>query len=361
MVDWTRLDIVADGAGPGRCPTGPPDCSLGAVTSELEAHTDSVRGEESFVGKVMGAVALLIIGLVVGVAVLAAAVGADGGTPTDAAPAPGGQATGATPGGVDPGPALQAGWAGIEQAAAATCPGLSWSVLAAIGTVESDSGRSTAPGVRSGANAAGAEGPFQFEPATFSAHATVGPGGADPPTPYDPVDAAYTAAALLCADGAGVAGGATGLRNAVLDYNHSASYADTVLVLSLAFAEDPAVTGSAVTAIEFAAEQLGTPYLWGGSGPGGFDCSGLVQAAYQRAGIDLPRVAQEQFDAGPPVPDGSGVQPGDLLFFGTGAAAVDHVGLYVGAGEMIDAPHTGAAVRLDNADWPDLVGATRPA
>lgn len=312
-------------------------------------------------GKVVGAVTLSITGLAVGVAVLAAAAGAGGGTPTDPEPAPGGQTAGAGPGGVDSEPALPAGWAGLEQAAAATCPGLSWSVLAAIGTVESDSGRSTAPGVWSGANAAGAEGPFQFEPATFTAHATVGPGGADPPTPYDPVDAAYTAAALLCADGAGGAGGATGLRDSVLDYNHSTTYADTVLVLSLAFADDPVVTASAVAAIEFAAEQLGTPYLWGGTGPGGFDCSGLVQAAYHQAGIDLPRVAQDQFDAGPPVPDGTGVQPGDLLFFGSGADGVDHVGLYVGAGEMIDAPHTGAAVRLDSADWPDLVGATRPA
>ena len=92
-------------------------------------------------------------------------------------------------------PALPAGWAALEQAAAATCPGLSWSVLAAIGTVESDSGRSTAPGVPSGANPAGAEGPFQFEPATFAAYATVGPGGARPASPYDPVDAVYTAAA----------------------------------------------------------------------------------------------------------------------------------------------------------------------
>ncbi len=351
MVDWLRLGIVADGtarglARPARLTLARP------VPSELEAHTDSLRCEEPVVGKLMGAVALSIIGLVVGVAVLAAAAGAGGGTPTDPESAPGG---------VTAGPALPTGWAGLEQAAAATCPDLSWSVLAAIGTVESDSGRSTAPGVRSGANSAGAEGPFQFEPATFRAHATVGPGGVDPPTPYDPVDAAYTAAALLCADGAGVAGGATGLRDSVLAYNHSTSYADTVLVLSLAFADDPAVTGSTVAAIEFAAGQLGTPYLWGGRGEGGFDCSGLVQAAYQRAGIELPRVAQDQFDAGPPVPDGTGVEPGDLLFFGSGGGGVDHVGLYVGAGEMIDAPHTGAAVRLENADWPDLVGATRPA
>ena len=71
-------------------------------------------------------------------------------------------------------------------------------------------------------------------------------------------------------------------------------------------------------------------------------------------------MAQSQFDAGPDVPGGSTVQPGDLVFFGTGASGVDHVGLYVGAGEMIDAPHTGALVRFDDADWPGLVGATRP-
>ena len=71
-------------------------------------------------------------------------------------------------------------------AAAASCPGLSWSVLAAIGTVESDNGTSTAPGVASGANSAGAEGPMQFEPATFAEYAQpVPPGGAVPPSPYD--------------------------------------------------------------------------------------------------------------------------------------------------------------------------------
>ena len=72
------------------------------------------------------------------------------------------------------------------QQAASTCPGLPWTVLAAIGTVESDNGTSTLPGVQSGANSAGAEGPMQFEPATFAAYdEPVPPGGANPPTPYD--------------------------------------------------------------------------------------------------------------------------------------------------------------------------------
>jgi cell wall-associated NlpC family hydrolase len=307
------------------------------------------------VGKLVALTAIalsVVVGLVLLVAV-AAASGA-GGETSDGSD---GATSSAGPGGSGPGPAVPAAWLVLYQRAAGTCPGLPWSVVAAIGTVESDNGQSTAPGVWSGANGAGAEGPMQFEPATFAAYARVGPGGAQPPSPYDPVDAVYSATAMLCADGAGA--GAT-LRAAVEAYNHSGAYVDTVLSLSLAIGEDPSVAGTAVAAIAFAAEQIGTPYLWGGTGPGGFDCSGLVQAAYRSAGVALPRVAQAQFDAGPPVAADSTVLPGDLLFFGSGPAGVDHVGLYVGDGAMIDAPHTGALVRLEDAHWPDLVGATRP-
>ena len=114
-----------------------------------------------------------------------------------------------------------------------------------------------------------------------------------------------------------------------------------------------------VAALAFAAGQLGVPYRWGGNGPGGFDCSGLTQAAYAHAGVAPPRVAQDQFDAGPAV-TGATPQPGDLVFFGSGPTGVDHVGLYVGDGLMVDAPHTGAVVRVEAADWSGLVGATRP-
>jgi len=269
---------------------------------------------------------------------------------------PGGDAPGS--GGVQPGVAIPAAWLSLYQQAALTCTGLSWSVLAAIGTVETHSGQSTAPGVWSGANAAGAVGPMQFEPPTFAAYATVGPNGAQPPSPYDPVDAVYTAAALLCANGGGTP---SSLANAIGEYNHSSTYVDTVLTLALAFGQDPGISGTVVGALSFAAQQLNTPYVWGGTGNGGFDCSGLAQAAYGHAGISLPRVAQDQYDAGPYVTAGTTVEPGDLIFFGTGVSGVDHVGLYVGAGEMIDAPHTGALVRFDSAGWSGLVGATRPA
>ena len=268
----------------------------------------------------------------------------------------------------------------LYEEAAATCPGLPWSILAAIGTVESDNGQSTLPGVHSGANAAGAEGPMQFEPSTFAAYdEPVPPGGAAPPSPYDPTDAVYAAARLLCADGA--AGGAN-LSGAVYAYNHSASYVAQVLALAQTYSAGTAGvtttvsddTGAGALAVSWALSQIGTPYVWGGETPGvGFDCSGLVQAAYAVAGVALPRVAQDQYDSTPKLAPGAALAPGDLVFFGGGPASIDHVGLFVGIvgnqDVMVDAPHTGADVRAEafpatpGASFGSLlfVGATRPA
>ncbi len=267
----------------------------------------------------------------------------------------------------------------LYQQAAATCPGLPWTVLAAIGTVESDNGQSNLPGVHSGSNAAGAEGPMQFEPATFAEYAQpVPPGGADPPSPYDPTDAVYAAARLLCANGA--SGGAN-LAGAIYAYNHSTSYVQQVLALAQSYAGGPAgavdaaaTSGAGTVAVEWALAQIGTPYVWGGETPGvGFDCSGLAQAAYAVAGVRLPRVAQDQYDSTPKLTAGAPLAPGDLVFFGSGPSGIDHVGLYVGVVNnqtvMVDAPFTGADVRADafpatvGASFGSLlfVGATRPA
>jgi cell wall-associated NlpC family hydrolase len=255
----------------------------------------------------------------------------------------------------------------LYQEAAATCSGLPWTVVAAIGTIESDSGRSTLPGVHSGANPAGAEGPMQFEPATFAAYDEPVPsGGAVPPTPYDPTDAVYAAARLLCANGA--AGGAD-IPGAIYAYNHSAAYVSQVLTQAQALGPPSAApsVGTAAAAdasalaVEWALSQIGTPYIWGGETPGvGFDCSGLAQAAYKVAGITLPRVAQEQYDATTKLAPGAPLAPGDLVFFGAGPTAIDHVGLFVGvldgASVMVDAPYTGARVRAEA--FPATAGAS---
>lgn len=246
----------------------------------------------------------------------------------------------------------------LYQRAAQSCPGLPWTVLAAIGTTESDNGRSDAPGVHTGANQAGAEGPMQFLPATFARYALpVPPGGAAPPSPYDPADAVWAAARLLCANGAR---DANDLPGAIFAYNHARWYVRDVLTLAAAFA---ATSGGADAAVAFALAQLGTPYRWGGEGPqqGGFDCSGLVQVAFATAGVHLPRTAQAQYDTGPHLAPDQPPLPGDLVFFGAGPAAVTHVGIVVGPGLMVDAPHTGALVRVEPYARPGLLGATRPA
>ena len=114
--------------------------------------------------------------------------------------------------------------------AAKTCPGLSWEVLAGIGTMESNNGRSTARGVHKGKNRKGAEGPMQFLPATFAEYAVK----VDPShklTPYDPADAIFTAARMLCADGA-AGGSPQGLRRAIFAYNHACWYVRDVLALA---------------------------------------------------------------------------------------------------------------------------------
>ena len=112
----------------------------------------------------------------------------------------------------------------------------------------------------------------------------------------------------------------------------------------------PAGTPSAVqAAIGYAAAQLGKPYIWGGTGPAGYDCSGLVMMAYAAAGISLPRTTFQQVLAGTPVYGLGQLAPGDLLFSaGSDGTASDpgHVGMYIGSGLVIEAPQTGEPVMI---------------
>lgn len=256
--------------------------------------------------------------------------------------------------------------------AAATCPGLAWSVLAAIGKTESDHGRSTLPGVHSGANYAGAQGPMQFLSPTFQSVIVKHPlpkGGATPPSPYNPHDAVYAAASYLCDSGAR---DGKDIPRAIKTYNHDDSYVSQVLAQadtygSAGFGTSTGPTVAALQVINYAQSQLGLPYEWGGNGPGngdaGFDCSGLTKAAYAAAGITLPRTAQAQFDTGPRVPVGQRLQPGDLVFYGTPEGGIHHVGLYIGGGQMIDAPRPGKDIRIEPFRYrgDDYAGAGRPS
>jgi cell wall-associated NlpC family hydrolase len=116
-------------------------------------------------------------------------------------------------------------------------------------------------------------------------------------------------------------------------------------------------------AVQFAESQLGVPYVWGAMSPGsGFDCSGLVAWAWGQAGVSLPHYSGAQMSSTTPVPL-SGLEPGDLLFFGPGGS--EHVAMYVGGGSIIQAPYTGAVVSYDSlanmlAYSGNFAGAGRP-
>ncbi|WSB55952.1 NlpC/P60 family protein [Streptomyces cellulosae] len=111
----------------------------------------------------------------------------------------------------------------------------------------------------------------------------------------------------------------------------------------------------AAQAVAYARQKLGSPYVWGATGPDAFDCSGLLLAAYRSAGVSLPRTTYAQIDAGRRV-SRSELLPGDLVFFYSG---ISHVGLYIGNGEMIHAPNPSAPVRVAPVDQMPFAGATR--
>jgi peptidoglycan DL-endopeptidase CwlO len=115
----------------------------------------------------------------------------------------------------------------------------------------------------------------------------------------------------------------------------------------------PAPVSTTPIALTWAFAELGKPYQWGATGPNSFDCSGLTQYVWRAAGVSIPRVAADQDAWTIPVPL-SQLLPGDLVFFGK--TDIHHVGIYIGDGLMINAPHTGTVVQVSSIWWSDLAG-----
>jgi peptidoglycan DL-endopeptidase CwlO len=122
---------------------------------------------------------------------------------------------------------------------------------------------------------------------------------------------------------------------------------------SVKVAVPSSASGSSVVSI--AMQYLGTPYVWAGSSPSGFDCSGFVMYVYTKLGIHLPHSSRMQYPLGKAV-SRSQLQPGDLVFFYN---PIHHVGIYIGDGKMIDAAGTGKDVRIDSVDRSSYYGACR--
>ena len=279
--------------------------------------------------------------------------------------------------------------------------GVPWPILAGIGKVESNDGQSSLPGVHSGANSAGAAGPMQIGIGGASGN-TWGGAPAHPASEhvngvatdengdgiasvYEAPDAIAGAAKYLLEHGV-----QTNVNGAIFAYNHLQSYVDAVLQYADEYAkggftvtqtstaataacltstDEQAPNQAVATAIAYAEAQIGKPYIWGGTGPAGYDCSGLVMMAYRAAGIDIPRTSQLQWSWGPKIQPGA-EQPGDLVFFagsdGT-PASPGHVGLVIGKNLMVEAYATGFPIRISSfgdskaaSGDGTVVGFTRP-
>ena len=160
------------------------------------------------------------------------------------------------------------------------------------------------------------------------------------------------------------------LRRAIFAYNHADWYVTKVLAIASTYAASEGLPPGApaeevaAAAVQFAYSQLGKPYRWGATGELGFyDCSGLMQEAYLAGGVRIPRTSREQWLSGPRVWNVGDLQPGDLVFYAYNLAdpsTIHHVGIYIGAGNMIDAPYTGAFVRVTPFLRGDFIGAVRP-
>lgn len=183
------------------------------------------------------------------------------------------------------------------------------------------------------------------------------------------VPAVRATAESLCAGGRDTATEA-GWVSAVGATGDGTAHVHRVLAAATAYAtavgSGTPLSPSARAAIDFAIDQIGLPYVWGGNGPrqgdAGFDCSGLTTAAYAAAGVGLPRTAHTQFFATRHLAAES-VQPGDLVFYGSPSTKIHHVGLYIGNGQMINAPTFGMPVQVApvRSSGDSYAGAGRPA
>ena len=126
-----------------------------------------------------------------------------------------------------------------------------------------------------------------------------------------------------------------------------ADYITTSVSSSANMASYSGLSAKRTAVLDYAAKFLGVPYVYGGSTPSGFDCSGFTSYVYQNTVCSIERVAQAQFDTTTRVSRDE-LLPGDLVFFGSSAYSISHVGIYVGDGQFIHAPHTGDVVKYDS-------------
>jgi cell wall-associated NlpC family hydrolase len=260
---------------------------------------------------------------------------------------------------------------------------LSWVTLAAVGKVTTDHGR--ARGGQLGTTGVldkplgmievrdfynkvvstpNAAGPMQLTPSIWAKYQASSSSGKPDVQNID--DAALSTGRALCAGGHDLSQGQTWwdavstLQPAPLFLHRTLA---TVNVYGTVGQGSAAPNAAVLSAVNFAIDKIGLPYIWGGNGTGGsdpgFDCSGLTTAAYGSAGVKLMRTADTQFRSVPHVTD---PQLGDLIFYGEPATKIHHVGLYIGNQQMIDAPQTGQAVQVHSyrRNGDDYAGAGRP-
>ncbi|MEU4283161.1 bifunctional lytic transglycosylase/C40 family peptidase [Nocardiopsis dassonvillei] len=189
--------------------------------------------------------------------------------------------------------------------------------------------------------------------------------------PHNVYDAALATAVELCTSHAEDTVDFTDpeqLRAALFRYNAWDDYVERVMEHIAEYEEIAAAAAASASdsghtvpgegsergraAAEWALGQVGKPYVWGGVGPDGFDCSGLTMMAWRAAGVAIPRVTTDQVNIGTRV-SLDALVPGDLLFYDTGSGpAPSHVTMYVGDGQMVNAPRTGTTIRVEPVDGP---------